>query len=71
MLHAKFGANRSNRLGRVQISTFFICSNFVNGKLPRKEAWLTPHNSAEFREHVDITMWDIMWELCAKNATCW
>lgn len=71
MLHAKFGANQSNRLGGVRKSTFFICGDLANGKLPRKWAWLTSHNSAEFREHVNRrfnNVRHIMWELLAKNA---
>ena len=54
MLHAKFHANHSNCLGGVQKSMFFIVCNFVDGKLLQKWAWHTPHNSAEFKEHVAI-----------------
>ena len=71
MLHAKFGANRSNCLGGVQKSAFFIYPDFVNGKLQRKLAWPIPHNSAQFREQVDVAfnnVLHIMWDLWAKNA---
>ena len=64
MLLAKSGANWSNCQGGVGKSTFFLCGDFANGNLPRKLAWPTSHNSAEFREHVDITsLSHIMWEL--------
>ena len=56
MLHAKFGANQSNHVGGVRKSTFFICRNFENGKLPQKWAWPTTYNSAEFREQVNINI---------------
>ena len=54
MLHPKFGANWSNRLGGVRKSRFFICRDFANGKFLRKWAWPTLHNLAELTEHVDI-----------------
>ena len=58
MLHSKFGANWSNRLGRVIA----------------KWAWPTPRNLAVMREHVDVRyniVRQIMWELWAKNYfTC-
>ena len=62
MLHAQFGANWSNCLGGVRKSRFFICREFANGKLLRKWAGPTPHNSAELREHVDVrlTLCDIL-----------
>ena len=68
MLHAKFGANRSNCLRGVLKSTFFICPDFVKEKLQRKWVWPTPHNTAQLREHVDLTfnnVQHIMWELWA------
>ena len=51
MLHARLGANWSNRLGGVRKSMFFIVCNFANGKILQKWAWPTPNNSAAFREH--------------------
>ena len=71
MLHAKFGANWSNCLGGVRKSLFFIYCDYVNGKLPQKWAWPTPHNSAQLREHEDIrfnNVRHIMWELWDKNT---
>ena len=66
MLHAKFGANHSNCLGGVRKSRFFICRDFVNGKVMRKWAWPTPNNSAECREHIGMrfnNVQHIQWEL--------
>ena len=63
MLHANIGANF---LGGVRKSTFFICHNFVNGKLLQKWAWPTPNNSAKFREYIDMrinNVQQIKWEL--------
>ena len=71
MLHSKFGANRSNRLGGVRKSRFFVVCNFMNGKLLWKWVWPTSHNSAQFCEHVDMRfekVWHVMWDLWAKNA---
>ena len=34
---------------------FFKFCDFVNGTLWRKQAWPTPNNSAELREHADVT----------------
>ena len=66
MLHAKFGANWSNRLGGVRKSRFFIVCNFANGKLLQKWVWPTPNNSAKFREYIDMRIYNaqhIKWEL--------
>ena len=69
MLHAKFGANRSNCLGGVRKSTFFICCDFAMGNQTQKWAWPTSHNLATFRVHVDKRIKNarnLMWELFAK-----
>ena len=52
-------------------STFFIFVGFVDGNLLRTWVWLKSHNSAQFREHVDVRfkiVQHIMWELLGKNA---
>ena len=70
MLHANFGANQSNCLGGVRKSRFIICRDVQNGKLLQKWAGPTPHNSSEFREHVDIrfnNVQHIMWDLWAQK----
>ena len=73
MLHAKFGANRSNHLGGVRKSKFFIFRNFANGNLSQKWASPTSHNSAQFREHIVVrfkNVQHIMRELLQKTVLC-
>ena len=74
MIHTKFGANWSNHQGGVRNSRFFICRDFANGKLLQKWVRPTSHNSAELREHGEISFNNvrhIMWEFWAKNALTW
>ena len=66
MLHAQFGANRSNCLGGVLKKSFFLCRDFANKKLAQKWAWPTPNNSAECREHIGMRfnkVQHIQWDL--------
>ena len=53
-LHAKFSANRSNCLGGVWKSFSFFAILRIETKLKQNLAWPTSHNSAEFREYVDM-----------------